>query len=193
MPKIKLDQEPVLREKVLFAAVLLGIFIIFSNYLWSPHVKKTKLLGSELAGLEQQADAVKKLIDATQTQLSKRQSEPKASPKGDARAKGVLERRVSDPSEEINSVVGMMATGLLAKRVKIKNVTVGNRIDKATYLVVPVGIDFAGQYSSIQNYMEAIEAIDRPLVVKSIGVKSDKDSHSNLNTILSIELYIVKH
>ena len=194
LPKIKLDAEPNAREKVFFAGALIGVLFLFSSNIWSPVLENIGLANSELKSVNLQIEAVNKLIEVAKQQVLKDRSGSKSKEyQGfDKQAKLMLDRRVVDTSAEIQSTVELLTNRLLGGRLKVVKVEIGDRIDKTSYVIVPIMIDVTGPYSGLQKYLEALEGADRPLVVKQFELLANKDTPSVLNSNIELELYIVK-
>ena len=192
--KIKWDQEPTLREKFFFIIVIVGILIFFYNTLWEPRAKKLREVSSQVDILTDQAAAIGKLIEATQLQIAKGKTEPgsKAEPEMDVRVKNILERRVVDPIEEVNNTAAMLQDGAIRMRLNVKKMDVGDKIEKGSYSVVPISAEIYGPYLSVINYLDKLESIDRPIVVKSFKMQSDKSTLGNLDLSMEVNLYFAK-
>lgn len=191
-PKVKLDQESTIREKVIFVLVLVGLFFFFSNSVWAPILGKVRGLKVEAKSAEMQADAIKKLMEAAEVQISKKKQQPAVVTFVDPRIVNILSRRVLDPADEINSTVDLLNKRNVVGRAEVKNVTVGDKIDEATYSMVPLTVEISGTYSDVQGYMRAVENLDRPALVGSFSIQSDKDDQGSLVAKLDVMLYIVK-
>lgn len=192
LPKVSLDQEATLREKLFFAAILLCSLFIFSSYLWSPRSDKIKALKQELAGVAMQADTLQKLIDTTQSQIAKQASEPRPEKKTDDRVARILERRVTDPTKEINSVVDKLGSRTFARQIRIINIATGKLSEEKNYTLVPISIEFKGRYGSVESYFQTIENLELPLLIKSFSLEAIRDSQGFLNAKAEVNLFIVK-
>lgn len=193
-PKVKLDQEPSMRERLVFIVTIVVIFILFSNSIWSPVLGKARKLRTEVKSFEMQIDAVHKLIEAAQMQMqkAKKTGATETAPLLDPAVQKMLERRVLNPTDEINSTADLLGSRNVARRVEVKNVAVGDRVDTLNYAMVPLTIELSGTYSDIQNYMRAIENLGRPMIVKTFEIGSGGGSQGDLNAKLDVALYIVK-
>lgn len=191
-PKMKLDQEPTMRERIFFGVVLLGIFFLFANFFWTPRMQGIKAAKSDLMGVTQQIDALQKLIDAIESQLTKKTEAPKDEPKMDEQVRKILERRVSDPADEINSTVDLLGSRQMVGRLKVKNITIGDRVERKTYSVVPLSVELEGSYTGIQGYLHAIENLERPMAVGSFDLASDREMMGLIVSKIEVELYLPK-
>ena len=112
--KINLNDEPSLREKIIFLSALVIILVIFLETMWQPTSAKNRVMKFDLAGQKQQIDAAKKLIEATKTQLETITAEPEVPSNADPYVKKILERKVVDFTEELNSTADMIANRKIA-------------------------------------------------------------------------------
>jgi len=192
MPKVKLDQEPSLREKILFAASLVIVAIMFANNLWQPARAEAKKIRSEAASVRSQADAMDKLLAAAREQIQRMQATSEEAPKIDEAVKRILERPALDPVTEINTTVEKLGSRMIARRVRIGRIEPGQQSDAGGYSIVPIQLELTGPYTAVQNYLDAIESVDRALVVRRLEMKGGGESGGELSTSLSVDLYIVK-
>lgn len=194
IPKINLDEEPSFRERMFFGIAIVGIFFMFYNSILSPRIQKIRSTKQELKNAQLQAGAVKMLIDATRQQLAKRVSDVSAlSPLMDDKVKRILERKVLDPTDEINNTVSLLGRLAGVKRVKVKTLTTGDRIEKSGYITVPITAELMGTYTGVEGYMDAIENLELPIAVDSFKLQSEvKEGVGTLSTVLNLELYIAK-
>lgn len=192
MPKVNLDQETTLRERLFFAAILLCMLFVFSSYLWSPQGKKIDALKQELSGSKMQMDSMKKLIETTQSQIAKQAGEPAPPVRTDNRVQRILERKVTDTTKEINTVVDMLGGRNFAKQLRIINIATGKTSEEKSYMVVPVSVELEGRYGAIESYLQSIEKLELPLIVKSFSLVSEKDTQGMLHAKVDVNLFIVK-
>lgn len=192
LPRIKLDQEPSIRERIIYVVALAGVAIFFMNTFWSPMTKNVARIQSEKKNLVQQVDAFQKLIDTTKTQLMQTKAETKKEPEIDEHVQKILDRKIADPTEEMNATVDQLGGRTVAKRIKVKKIDLGVRTDMKGYSVAPITIDILGPYTAVQYYLEAIEGMDRAVVVRSIDIKRPPESQQELETSLVVDLYIPK-
>lgn len=191
-PKVGLEQEASLREKLFFGVVLFCFLLIFSSYFWTPESKKVKALEQERSGIEMQADSLEKLIETTQAQMAKQINEPQQEKKADDRVQKILERKVTDTTKEINTVVEMMSHKKIAKQLQIADITTGKMIDEKNYTVIPIIVEFDGRYAAIEDYLRSLETIEFPMLVKSFNLSVDKTSSRFLHGKIEVNLFIVK-
>lgn len=191
LPKIKLAQELSMREKLVFAVVLIVIFFLFSNMLFSSWTLSIRGLKAERKGIDQQAAVISKLIATTADQLSKSKSDTRSEFKQDERVRRMLSRRVTDSADEINSTADLFGS-LGGGKVRVKKITTGERVDNPTYIMVPMSVEISGPFSSIQGYFRALEGIERPLLIRSFSVKLDEQTPGLLNATVNVELFIAK-
>lgn len=192
LPKIELDRGPPRRDKILFAVAMVVVLIFFYDMLWSSRLHIMRQRRAELKGVETQVDAMGKLVKATALQVKGLDGASGEEENVDERMKKILEGRIVDPSEEIDTTVDILRHRLMAGRILVQKVDIGTRETKETYDVVPLTIGFTGAFSEVGGYMRAIEGLARPLVVKSFNVEADKGSPGVLNTTIELELYIPK-
>ena len=137
-------------------------------------------------------DAFQKLIDATKNQLVQAKADTKKAPEVDDRIRKILDRQITDPTEEMNAAVDQLGGRSIAKRIKVKKIDLGARIDQKGYSVAPITIDLLGPYTAVQNYLEAVEGMERAIVVRSVDIKRPAESPQELETSLVVDLYVPK-
>lgn len=192
MAKINLDQEPTLREKVIFGVVAAALLIFFMNSFWSGQAAKVRALRTELKGLETQTDAIKKLIDTAKTKLIQQQGAKPQDVGLDESVRRMLERKISDPFKEAQQIVELLGSRKIAKKAEIMNILVGQLIEEKNYSTIPITVEVKGRYTSLESYMKDIEDIERPLVMKKFGMHDLKDTPGVLNAKLEMNLLIAK-
>ena len=192
LPRIKLDQEPSVRERIMYVAALAGVAIFFMNTFWTPMTKDVARIQEERKNLLIQVDAFQKLIDATKNQLVQAKADTKKAPEVDDRIRKILDRQITDPTEEMNAAVDQLGGRSIAKRIKVKKIDLGARIDQKGYSVAPITIDLLGPYTAVQNYLEAVEGMERAIVVRSVDIKRPAESPQELETSLVVDLYVPK-
>ncbi|MBT3182312.1 MAG: type 4a pilus biogenesis protein PilO [Deltaproteobacteria bacterium] len=192
--KIKnvLGKEANSREKILFLAILVVMLVLFLDHLWQPRTKKINMLKIDLKNVQLQIDAVQKLIDATRTQISKLPDKPSKNTEIDPYVKKVLERRIVDFTEEINSTADMLAGRKIASKVEVIKVEVGDRKEEKNFTQVPIRIELRGRYTAIRDYLKALENIGRSLIVNKFSLKRDKGKSTMLNVTVDTTLLIPK-
>jgi len=190
--KSTLGKEANSREKILFLAILVVILVLFLDHLWQPRTKAINMLKVDLKNVELQIDAVQKLIDATQTQISKTPDKPEQKTEEDPYVKRVLERRIVDFTEEINSTADMLAGRKIASKVKVLKVEVGERKEEKDFTQVPIRIEMRGRYTAIRDYLKSLENIGRPLIVNKFSLKRDPGKSTMLNVTVDTTLLIPK-
>ena len=176
----------------MFVVSLLVIFWLFSTNLWSTDSDKIKQLHIELNGIELQAGAVKKLIATAQEQLTKKANAPVTEAKVDDRIKQMLTRKVTDPNDEINSTVDLLSTKATGGRLQVNKIEMGDKVEKASFSLIPITVVFSAPYTAVQNYLDTIERMNRPLVVSSFQMKSEPDAPGVLDVTIVVDLYIAK-
>lgn len=189
---LNLKREPTLREKVIFGVVILISFIFFLDSLWKPQSVKIHALKSELRTVEQQADALKKLIDATKMQINKVTAETDKAPELDDYVKKVLERKIVDISEEVNSTADLMRSRVFAKKADIVKVEIGDRTEDSGFTKVPIMVEIKGRYTAIKDYLESLESIGRALIVDSFQMEKGQGKSNELVVKINTELFIPK-
>lgn len=192
LPHLHLGGKPVLREKILFGLALISAFALFSSYILSDKTSEIRSLKGELKGVEAEAESVSQLIEATEQQLAKETSGQQKVFEIDDRIKRILNRKVADPTEEVNKTVHLLGERKIARRVTIKQVSMGERRGEGKFIVVPITIDLSGRYSGIQGYLASLERIERPIVVRSFAIKDDPDTPGLLQASILVYLYILE-
>lgn len=192
LAKINLNDEPNLREKIIFLAALVVILVIFLETMWQPTSAKNRAMKYDLAGQMQQIDATRKLIDATRSQLETITAEPEVPSNTDPYVKKILERKVVDFTEELNSTADMIANRKIAGKAKIIKVEIGARKDEKNFSSVPITVEMEGKYTAIRDYLRTIESLGRPLLVKSFAMRSEGEKETVLKVTLDTVLLIPK-
>ena len=190
--KINLNDEPNLREKIIFLAALVVILVIFLETMWQPTSAKNRVMKYDLAGQMQQIDATRKLIDATRSQLETIAAEPEVPSNADPYVKKILERKVVDFTEELNSTADMIANRKIAGKAKIIKVEIGARKDEKNFSSIPITVEMEGKYTAIRDYLRTIENLGRPLLVKSFAMRAEGEKETVLKVTLDTMLLIPK-
>ncbi len=192
LPHLHLGGKPVLREKILFGLALVSAFALFSSYILSDKTNEIKSLKGELKGVEAEAESISQLIEATEQQLAKEATGQQKVFQIDDRIKRILNRKVADPTEEVNKTVHLLGERKIAHRVTIKQVSMGERRREGKFIVVPVTIDLTGRYSGIQGYLASLERIERPIIVRNFAIKDNPDTPGLLQASILVYLYILE-
>lgn len=190
--KINWDQEPALREKVFFGVALVALLYLFASSLWAPLSDRVSAVRAEARGIGPQAEGIRKLIDMTREQMTKVHREPKAEEAVDGRVQRILARRVGSVADEINTTVDLLASRNFARRVQVRRVDLGERTEKPSYVVVPLMIELEGPYTGIQGYLEAMDRLERPIVVQKFTMQPDQGRAGSLVTAIDAALYVPK-
>ena len=181
-----------MREKLLFGIALATAFVFFYSYVLAPKSKAIILLRGDLRGVESEKDSVHRLLEATEAQLAKEHQSKAQNIKLDAWVARVLNRRVADSVEEISTTVDQLRARKIARRVKISDVTLGNKVKVEGFEVVPITVRLGGRYSGIRGYIASVERIERPLVIESFDIKSDVNTPGRLSAKIVLHLYLMK-
>lgn len=192
VPKIKFDQQPVLREKVFFFIALAGLLMLFVNVFWEPLGIKLTKVRAELKNATLEVDTLTRLIESTKMQLRIAQSIPKREVEVDARIQQMLERKVVDPLSEVHSVVGMISGRKFSRGTKIDDVDIGTMVEKSNYWMVPIRIQISSRYGGIRRFFTTLEKMHRPVVVDRFDLREGQED-GKIEGSIDIVLYIVKH
>lgn len=192
IPKLSLGQLLTIREKVIFAVALFGIFMFFVNNIWSPLSGGIRIKKGELNNYMSQTDGLKRLIENTNLQLSVQTQVPKEETKVDEKGKLMLERRVMDSLGEIHSTVGEFSSRTVAKGIKIEDVSIGEVADRGNYSVVPLSIHLEGKFGAVLSFFETLENFDHPLIVRRFALKRGAEETGVVKGSIDVELYIIK-
>jgi len=192
LPRADLGRKPSKRELFFFVFMLIGIMILFLNWLWFPQSKSLKSLGANLKAIQMQVDAAQELINATKKRLRDMRSEMKDPDKDDAYVNKVLNRPVGNISYEVSSATDLLASHRIARKVRILKMETGKSKAEKGYTVVPILIRFSGRYAGIRDYLKALENFERPLVVKTIKVEKKGAGSNILLALIKADLYIPK-
>ncbi len=191
VPKIHLDQQPSMREKIFFALALGGLLLLFVNVAWTPQAEKIEKARTEMGNLRIERDGLKRLIDATKSQLRIQRDVPKGQTEVDEKVKRILARTVVDPLSEVHDVVGKITSRRFARGVKIEDVDVGEMSDSESYQMIPIAIDVVGRYGGILHFFQSLEKMERPLVVNRFTLKEGEEE-GRIEGRVDVELYIIK-
>ena len=197
MPNLNLQgfnwkHQPSSREKIIFVVVLAASLLFFLDTLWKPQSVKIHALKSELRTVELEADAVRKLIEATTVQLNKAVSETDKTQTMDSYVKKVVERKIVDVTEEVNSTADLMRSRGFAKKADIMKVQIGDRVEEGGFIKVPIAVEMKGRYTAVKDYFESLENIGRALVVDSFQMEKGQGKSNDLFVKIKTELYIPK-
>ena len=181
-----------MREKALFGIALVIVFVFAYSYVLAPKSKAVMLLRGDLKGVESEKDSIRRLLEATEAQLTREQQTGPRVVKFDPWVERVLKRRVADPVEEVSTTVDRLRSRKVARRVKISDVTLGNSMKKGGLEVVPITVRLNGSYSAIRGYIASLERIERPVLIKSFDIKSDERTPGQLSAKVLLHLYMMK-
>lgn len=193
LSKNDLNKEPSGREKLLFGIVVFAILFLFVDFLWSPKSQEIRALKGNRANLEGQLEMSRTLIDAMKVQLDKKTEEPvKKTTHTDPYVQKVVGRNIVDITEEINSTADLMGSRRFARKAEVIKVDVGSRVPEGQFSVVPITVDLKGRYAAIRDYLNGLENIERPLVVKRISLKGQKEKGAMIDAKIETELFLPK-
>jgi len=191
MPKISLDQQPNVREKIFFLIAMAGLLLLFVNTLWEPISMKMNTTRQELVNVRLESDTIKRLVESTKSQLRVQQSVPKRRVKVDEKVKKMLERKIVDPLSEVHSVMGIISSKKFSGKVKIDDVNIGEMEEKDNYWMVPISLQVTSRYGGMRSFFGALEKIDRPIVVQNFDLRESSEGRLIKGSI-DVVLYIVK-
>ncbi len=192
MSNMGLNKEPVLREKILFVAALLCIFVLFYNFVIGTTSQKIIGLRKDLKGIQSEAGSIKQLIRVTESQLSKQTNSKPKKIEVNSRIQKIIDRRVVDQTEEINDTVHLLNSRDIARRVQIKEVSPGEYIDAGKFTIVPITVVLEGRYSGVSGYMSSLENIARPTIIRAVSLETLPETPGVLKASLLVYLYMVK-
>lgn len=188
-----LNRAPSMREKVLFGAVVVAVLFLFVDFLWGPKSDEIRAYRRNHADAQQQIDAVKLIIDATKTQLNKRDAQPKKTQSfTDPYVQKILNRNIVDVAEEINTTADLMGSRKIARKIDIQKVDIGNRTAEGKFSTVPITVNLTGRYTAVKDYLKSLETIGRPLIVKRLSLKREGEKSSILQVKIETELFLPK-
>jgi len=193
MAKMRLDQPPTLRERVFFVVVMGGLLLIFVNIYWTPQSKVIEKRRSEARDLIQQVEALQAMIETTRLQLTMEQTRPQKELNLDERTKKMLERKVVDPLSEIHNTVNQLSSRRLAQGVVVDNIDIGDKVERETYILVPLSMHLTARYGSIQGYITAVKNLNRPIVVRKFNLSRSAGGGGQIEMTVDMELYIPKN
>ncbi len=192
LQSFNLKREPTGREKIIFIVVILMTFIFFLDSFSKPQSAKIHALKSELRTVELEADAVKKLIEATNIQINKANTDADKTQVLDDYVKKVVDRKIVDVTEEVNSTADLMRSRVFAKKADILKVEIGDRSDDGGFIKVPIKVEMRGRYSAVKDYFQSLENIGRALIVDSFQVEKSEGKSNDLLVKIDTELFIPK-
>ena len=185
------DREPELREKALFIVLLFISIFIFLDLLWQPISENIALKKKNLTRMEGQVANIRNIISSTKKQLEQKKDVHTANVE-DSYLEKVLNRQILDVADEVNSIVGLLGSPLVAKRVKILKIDVGAHNKGKSYTEVPITVDMKGRYILIRDYLRRLENIGRPLLVDTFSMKKKNSKSSMLTVIIKMRLLVPK-
>lgn len=194
LPKVSLDQEPTLREKLFFGVAAVGVFVLFLNLFWSPLADRIGLKKTERQNIAVQLDGLQKLVDASRQHLGAQAKKVQGGPQGaaaDPYVQRLLERKVLDPLDEVHKVVGLLGSRKLARNVKVDDVSIGEEVQKGNYTMVPLSVRLTARYGALQPYVAALEHADFPLLVRRFTLTANP-GEGNISATFEVELYIIR-
>jgi len=192
MSNMGLNKEPVFREKILFVAALLCIFVLFYNFVVGATSQKIVGLRKDLKGIQSEAGSIKQLIRVTESQLSKQTNSKPKKIEVNSRIQKIINRRVVDQTEEINDTVHLLNSRDIARRVQIEEVSPGEHIDAGKFIIVPITVVLEGRYSGVSGYMSSLENIARPAIIRAVSLETLPETPGVLRASLLVYLYMVK-
>lgn len=195
LPKVSLDQEPTVREKLFFAVAAVGVFALFLNLFWSPLADRISAKKAEKQNIAVQLDGLRKLVEASKQHLGVQAPKPESGPQGavaDRHVQRLLERKVLDPLDEVHKVVALLGSRKLAHNVKVDDVSVGEEVRKNDYTMVPLSVRLTARYGALQPYVAALEHAELPIVVRRFTLTAIPGG-SGINATFEVELYIIRH
>lgn len=193
IPKMRLEQRLTVRERIFFIVVLIGVLMLFVNYVWKPRSEIIKQRKTEIKEIEQQASALESLVESTKQQLFVEQSAPNNAPKLDEHIKKMLERKVIDPLSEIHTTVSMLSGRKLAQGVKVNDVEIGDQVDHETYVSVPISLNVTARFGSLQTYNGALRRLNRPIIVRKLNINRSASGAGLIDVSMELELFIPKN
>ena len=192
MPKVNLDQELSLREKVFLVAVLVGVLLLFLNVLWEPLSTRMDAERATFVALEGQVSSLEQLIDATRGLFAAQEGGKKEEAKVDERVKRFLEKKVLDPTEATHDAVTYLGSRELSRGLTIRDIKVDPASEKTSYTMVPISLHAVGRYGAILSYFSSLEKLDRPIVVRRFTVSKAAEQGGSIDARLEAELYLPK-
>jgi len=108
--------------------------------------------------------------------------------KGGGRAMRILSRGAVDRTQEVASTVSALSARELTANLQVKNISVGKEAPFTNYSAVPVDFILEGGYSSIVRYLESLEEIERPFLVR--GISLTKGGGSRLDARVTLWVYL---
>ncbi len=191
--KMRLEQRLTMRERIFFVVVLIGVMMLFVNYVWKPRSEIIKQKKMEIKEIEQQSSALESLVESTKQQLFVEQSAPNKAPKLDEHIKKMLERKIVDPLSEIHTTVSILSGRKLARGVNVNDVEIGDKVDHETYVSVPISLNVTARFGSLQAYNNALRRLNRPIIVKKLNINRSASGSGLIDVSMELELFIPKN
>lgn len=183
--------EPTLREKALFALVPFLLLVPCMRALWLPVEGAINKSRADLKMIETQSETILKVLD-----LTSKETETNAAPlaadeaKSSSRALRILRRESADRNAEIAGVISAISSRDMTEHIQIKNIAVGKDVVFPNYTAIPVDVILEGGYSATERYLKAMEEIERPVLVRGIGIAKMKGEGSVLDVRLTLWVYM---
>lgn len=187
------NDEPKLREKLMFGVAVLGVVVLFFDMLFTPLSERRETLLKDEKAVAAQVKSVQSAIAKMKEDLASRVQAVRPPPKMDERSRRILGRKFGDVGEETTAIVDVLGGRHVASRVKVQKVSVGQQVDMQSYIDVPLSIELQGTYTAVLNYLEFIERIDQPLFVKAVRLQREREGGGTLQVVLTIEFYVPVH
>lgn len=180
--------EPALREKVLFAIIPLLLLIPCIRVLWLPVEGAINKSNADLKMIVTQSETIKKVLDMTSREAEATASVPENNKTG-GRGVRILNRQTVDKNQEVAGIVSALSSRELTSNIEVKNILVGKETPFPNYSVIPVDVLLEGGYASVERYLKAVEEIERPFLVRGIGISKGKGGGGKLDARITLWVY----
>ncbi len=181
--------EPTLREKALFAIVPFLLLIPCIRVLWLPIEDAVGKSRADLKLIAMQVETIKKVLDMTAREAQAAAANIPEENKTGGRGVRVLSRQAIDKNQEVAAVVSALSSRELASNVDVKNILVGKETAFPNYSAIPIDVILEGGYAAVERYLKAVEEIERPFLVRGIGISKGKGVGGKLDARITLWVY----
>jgi len=185
---VDLKAEPAFREKILFGLVPIMLLIPCVRSLWMPLEDAISKERASLSVIETQATTIRKVLEIASGEIDQLPSDQTTAMK--SRAQRILAQLTTDRNREVASAITSLSDKKFMPRLAQRNIIAAKEIPFPNYTVVPLTVTVEGGYGSIEHYLQEIEKIERPFLVKGIRLAKAKGTSDVLEGEIKIWIYL---
>lgn len=188
-------REPSQREKIYFALVFVILIALFWRLWWLPQQHKIDKIDGELKSLELQEEALVKLIEATKLQVKTAVEAAESTVDEemiDERIRRALKRHEGSPAEEETAIVHLISSRRMLGGLALRGMQSQEAADAKSHTLIPIKITVEGTFNNILRFLQRLEAVERPVIVKSVQLSRVSGHPGVISAELIINLYAQK-